>query len=278
MKVGLILMIAFIFSTCFLFSQDVNVILTNGTIIKGNMIGKTADSIVIEGKDNKAQAINITEIQAVFDAANGNQIDLSPAPVIQERSAVYRPREPLLNGPKNAFALDLIDLALGSVRVSYEHSLSDWFSLKAEGAYSPNYFWYNGISFWSAALFGRFYFGYSSWYRNRTGGLTGPFIEVGAGAEAATINYSYSDPYGSYQINGNFPIAPMIRFGFGNKIVFGNGSGIFIEPHFGYEISLGYWNYNYTGTGIYSDYSYDFPYFQGFGESFYYGLDFGYAF
>ena len=79
------------------------------------------------------------------------------------------------------------------------------------------------------------------WFYSPPESFAGPFFEFGIGMERGTLNYSYSDPSGAYQFNGNFAPAPMVRIGFGNKIIFG-GSGIFIEPRLGAEISTGSWN------------------------------------
>ncbi|GEM_PF-1861968 len=286
MKLRLFIISFLILYPYFLFSQVVNVILTNGNVIKGNLLGKSESEIVIQSADGKTQSINKSEIKMVFDAVSGNQIDLNqgtapaPPPTVQENPPVYNRRQPVFNGPTSAFGIDLLDLAFGSVRISYEKSLTDWFSLKAEAAYSPNYYWYSGISYWSAALYARFYFGRRfMWFYEPPQSLAGPFFELGAGVEGATISYSYRDYSGSYSINGNFPAAPMVRIEVGNKILLGRNSGVFIEPRFGVELSFGSWNSTYSGSGYYSQsYPNYFPYIQGFGEPFIYGIDFGYAF
>ncbi len=110
-------------------------------------------------------------------------------------------------------------------------------------------------------------------------GLGGPFLEIGGGYEGGSINYSYSDSYGSYSIGGTFVPAPMARLVLGNKIIFGIREGFYLEPFIGYELSFGSWNYNYSGSGYYSSQpSYFFPYTEGLGGSFLGGVDFGYAF
>lgn len=277
MKIILFLLLSLFLSPYIAFSQDVNVIMTHGTVLKGNLIEKNAGSIVLEDADGNNKSISKADIKMVFDAATGDQVDLTPPPPAPPAS--YRPRFPEATGPKNALSIDALDLAFGSFRVSYERSLTDWFALKVEAAYSPNYLWYDGISYWSAALYARFYFGRRiMWFYSPPENLAGPFFEFGIGAEGATLNSYYSDPSGSYQFNGYFAPAPMVRIGFGNKIMF-DGSGIFIEPRFGAEISTGSWNYTSSGTGYYTSYySSYFPFVQGFGESFFFGVDLGYAF
>ncbi len=282
MKVYLFILLSLFLTPYILFSQDVNVILTDGTVLKGNLMEIKAASIVLEEADGSNKSIGKSDIKMVFDSATGDQVDLTPPPPpppSPKPAVSYRARFPEAAGPKNALSVDVLDLAFGSLRVSYERAFTDWFALKAEAAYSPNYLWYDGISYWSAALYARFYFGRRiMWFYSPPENLAGPFFEFGLGAEGAALNYSYSDPSGSYQFNGYFPPAPMVRIGFGNKILF-DGSGFFIEPRFGAEISTGSWNYSSGGTGYYSSYypSY-FPFVQGFGESFFFGIDMGCAF
>ncbi len=147
-----------------LFAEDVNVIMKDGSLIKGSLIGKTADQVVIQEAGGKAETVNISDIRGVFDQATGNPVDLrvkgTPVPG-ENKVIIYRPREVVIEGPRNAFGVDLLGLTLGTVRLLYERALADWFSIRIDGTYGYNYYWYSGINYWSAAAYGRFYFGHS---------------------------------------------------------------------------------------------------------------------
>ncbi len=286
-KTSIILLPLLGFSFSGLFSEDVNVIMNNGSYIKGSLLGKTADEIVIQEAGGKTDTIKLADIKGVFDPQTGNPVDLSVnentsqvSPQRPGRVIIYRPKPVIIEGPRNAFGIDLLGASLGSIRLSYERALSDWFSLRIDAAYSPDYFWQSGVSLWSAAVYGRVYFGhYIPWFNTWYKGLGGMFFEAGAGYEGAAINYSYSDRKGSVSINGSFPPSPMARFVFGNKIIFGNESGFYLEPYAGFEVSFGSWNIDYSGTGRYSPQNSDiFPYVEGLGQGYLFGIDFGYTF
>jgi hypothetical protein len=286
LKLLFALIVILAFSGGAMFATDVNVIMKDGSFIKGSLLGKTSSEIVVQEAGGKVDTIKITDIKGVFDAENGNPVDLSVNPPIREqnvtpnRVVVYRPKEVVINGPQNAIGIDFLALALGSVRISYERALSDWFSIRIDGTYSPNYYWYSGVNYWSAAVYARFYLNHAlRWYHTIYNGLGGPFFEFGVGAEGGSINYSYSDPNGTYNISGTFQPAPMARFIIGNKFVFGIQNGLYLEPYIGAEISFGSWSYTYSGTGYYTYEPSDiFPYTEGLGGVFLGGIDFGYAF
>ncbi len=64
-----------------LYSFEVNIILNDGSVVKGNMLGKTAEELYLDGENGKARSIKIADIKSVFDAAKGSQVDLkAPQP------------------------------------------------------------------------------------------------------------------------------------------------------------------------------------------------------
>ena len=75
MKRFFVLAIFLLFAS-FGFSLDVNIILKNGTLIKGTLIGKTQTELYIE-KKGKAKTIPFSKIKQVFKASTGEKIDLS---------------------------------------------------------------------------------------------------------------------------------------------------------------------------------------------------------
>lgn len=289
MKIKLLMFVSIMilaFSAALLYPAEVNAILNDGTVINGDLLGKTTNEVIIQEAGGKVDTLKLSEIKGLFDSVTAEPLDLSvngnntqnlsPVP---EKIIIYRPKPVIIDGPKNAIGIDLLGASFGSFGLSYERALSDWFSLRLDANYSPNYLWNSGVSFWSAAIYGRFYLThYNPWLNTRFKGLGGMFFETGVGYEGGNIQYSYSDSMGSVNISGSFPPAPMMKFIFGNKILFGEKSGIYLEPYAGYEISFGSWNNNYIGTGSYSDPSSGpFPFVEGLGQVFLLGIEIGYS-
>jgi hypothetical protein len=79
MKNLLILAILFLPVTL-LYSLEVNVIMNDGSVVKGNMLGKTANELFLDGENGKARSIALADVKAVFNAATGNPVDNAGQP------------------------------------------------------------------------------------------------------------------------------------------------------------------------------------------------------
>jgi hypothetical protein len=77
MKRTLSLIIFTMLCAACLYAKNVNVLMNDGTVIKGNMLGKTADTVYIE--DTNGQSINVktADIKSVFDQDTGDEMDLN---------------------------------------------------------------------------------------------------------------------------------------------------------------------------------------------------------
>lgn len=74
----LILPLLFIsFAGAVLYSFDVNIIMKDGSVIKGNMLGHTPDEMYLEQTNVQLVKLKVSEIRFAFDASTGNQIDLT---------------------------------------------------------------------------------------------------------------------------------------------------------------------------------------------------------
>ena len=70
------LIIILFFTWSILSAIGVNIILNDGSVIKANMLGKTADEIFLQDDDGKAKTMKIADIKAMFNAGSGEPIDL----------------------------------------------------------------------------------------------------------------------------------------------------------------------------------------------------------
>jgi hypothetical protein len=73
----ILVMIILLFSITGVWALDVNIIMKDGSVVKGNMLGKTADEIYLQGDNGKSKSVKIADVRQLFDAASGNPIDLS---------------------------------------------------------------------------------------------------------------------------------------------------------------------------------------------------------
>jgi hypothetical protein len=76
-----------------IYSYDVNIVMKDGTVLRGNMLGHTPDVLYLEQTNGQAVPVNVNEIKFVFDAGTGNQIDLTPA-VPTESTTAEQDQEP----------------------------------------------------------------------------------------------------------------------------------------------------------------------------------------
>ena len=58
------------------YSLDINILLKNGKIVKGSLIGKTEKEIFIETKKGKSRIIPKEKIKAIFNAKNGEPVKI----------------------------------------------------------------------------------------------------------------------------------------------------------------------------------------------------------
>jgi hypothetical protein len=82
-----------------LYSIEVNIILTNGTVVKGNMLGKTAGQVFLDGENGKAASIDLNEIKSVFDASTGAPVDIKASASAQKASTNLPPQPQLAPVP-----------------------------------------------------------------------------------------------------------------------------------------------------------------------------------
>lgn len=83
MKRTFVILFSILFSYSLVSAFEVNIILKNGSAVKGNMLGKTADEIFLQDEKGKATTMKIEDIKALFNASNGAPIDLTAKPIQQ---------------------------------------------------------------------------------------------------------------------------------------------------------------------------------------------------
>ena len=164
------------------------------------------------------------------------------------------------DSPKNAIAIDPVWLIFNTYKGSYERLIFDQFSLQAEVAYSPNFFWglhdYNSLTYLDIIGEARYYFGHFlkdaaaevdikeyNKYLTRifTDGLGGLYVGVFGGYVNSTFEHGEDTSYFKGSFNG---------FGggleLGCKYIFGEEKvSFFVEPY-------GIFQY-YTGKYTYTD-------------------------
>jgi hypothetical protein len=59
------------------YSTDVNIIMKDGSVFKGNMLGHTSDEVYLEQTNGQSITLKVSEIKSAFDAGTGDQIDLT---------------------------------------------------------------------------------------------------------------------------------------------------------------------------------------------------------
>ncbi len=77
MKKILFIILILVFTAGISSAVEVNIIMKDGSVVKGNMLGKTADEIYLQGDNGKASTMKITDIKAVFNAGNGEPVVLT---------------------------------------------------------------------------------------------------------------------------------------------------------------------------------------------------------
>ncbi len=68
---------ALLFTFAVLHALNVNIVMKDGSVVKGNMLGKTADVIYLDAGGGKVKEMKVADIKALFDAAEGSEIDLT---------------------------------------------------------------------------------------------------------------------------------------------------------------------------------------------------------
>jgi hypothetical protein len=76
MKRILIILLAVLLPASLLTAAEVSVIMKDGAVVKGNMLGKTSDELYLQGNNGKAKIYKIGDIKSVFDA-KGAAVDLT---------------------------------------------------------------------------------------------------------------------------------------------------------------------------------------------------------
>ncbi len=62
-----------------LYARNVNIILNDGTVIKGGLLGKTSDSVYVESTNGQSLTVKIDDIKSAFDQDSGEVIDFTAA-------------------------------------------------------------------------------------------------------------------------------------------------------------------------------------------------------
>ncbi len=62
-----------------LYARNVNIILNDGTVIKGGLLGKTSDSVYVESTNGQSVTVKIDDIKSAFDQDSGEVIDFTAA-------------------------------------------------------------------------------------------------------------------------------------------------------------------------------------------------------
>ncbi len=80
-----------IFTFALVYSMDVNILMNDGSIVKGALIGKTSEEVYIQDTNNQTFSVWVNDIKSAFDADTGDQIDLnagSASSSIQEDTVI----------------------------------------------------------------------------------------------------------------------------------------------------------------------------------------------
>ncbi len=72
------LFLTLLWAVC-LFARNVNIVMNDGSVIKGGLLGKTADDIFIETTNGQSVTVHIADIKSAFDQDTGESLDLTEA-------------------------------------------------------------------------------------------------------------------------------------------------------------------------------------------------------
>ena len=86
MKKLIFSVIIFLSAFSFAMAENVNVIMNDGSVFKGTMMGKTSDELIIKDSDGRTSYLTISNIKSVFDSDNGSAVDLT---VISSASNIF---------------------------------------------------------------------------------------------------------------------------------------------------------------------------------------------
>lgn len=78
-------MIIILFPISLLSALEVNIVMKDGSVVKKNMLGITADEIYLQDDNGKAKILKISDIKAVFNAGSGEPIQ--PAAPVNGQTA-----------------------------------------------------------------------------------------------------------------------------------------------------------------------------------------------
>jgi hypothetical protein len=185
--------------------------------------------------------------------------------------------------PKNAISFNVFGVLVNEYSGSYEFAITKQISAKVWVDFSPNWIWVTDIFLIGGGVEGRYYFG-SLLGKSMPDWLTGDATKglyAGAGAGFLRMSYSYTytfDAADTYTYSLAY-MAPEAVLEIGDKIVFGKGSGFYIEPFVGYQLAFGTWTESASGTGIYNGTipTYSVPSTYNIGGV-WYGANIGFAF
>ncbi len=122
-----------------LWAIDVNIVMKDGTIMKGNMLGKTADELYFEGTNRKAEVLKLAGIKTVFDAGNGKPLDLTINTNVPQNMAQNQPATNVEPDP------NLVLIPGSSVYYTYSNGELLY--------YYNGYWWQNADNIWYRSSF-----------------------------------------------------------------------------------------------------------------------------
>ncbi len=77
MKRVISLLFIFLLTAVCLYARNVNLLMNDGSVIKGELIGKTADSVYVKDTNDQTITVQKADIKSAFDQDTGDEIDLT---------------------------------------------------------------------------------------------------------------------------------------------------------------------------------------------------------
>ncbi len=66
-----------VFALSIIQAKNVNIIMKDGTVLKGDLIGKTSEEVYIQDTNSKSVEVKVSDIKSLFDSDTGDQINLA---------------------------------------------------------------------------------------------------------------------------------------------------------------------------------------------------------
>jgi hypothetical protein len=157
MKSILTMLLVLLIPGSMLFSLDVNIIMKDGSVLQGKLLGETSNEIYLMDTNGKTKVMNSSNIQNVFNASNGEAVSFTPKPDIPQTVA--------MNQTNSQALTNVLTNGKSSIVVVQE---------PGTGVYYGNY---NGAIVY---LYGGFWWRFSGGYWYRALGYDGPWVVMDA--------------------------------------------------------------------------------------------------